>query len=822
MANRQVKLNVNGMNYVITGVDKSTSYKDILCTIAKQTKDLDSKQSCNGKRRKSDAKKNKWQKPERQLHLNENEIHELKKIKYTKIIYIGQEEGEEKVGRKKGGKRNLIEKDEIKNETRDDSDVELFHKSRRRMKNIMKKKWRDESDIKIYDNGMGGISLKSLKPGKEKIQGKSCFMDDFDKISIYYLNEKSIQPRIEDRLRSNGSISMGGLLSKTSPGGKATQRKQAMKPLKIDCKSGDDKDSGIPSWESEEMSSKDDNKIEHNEKTLEYENIERTCNEISNQKIACLGVCEDQRKDFVIKKINHNEMLKRDTETIAECGQDIKIKEGKKSEGENHGNQNLPGCFSEIINTGHERCPEFADKNIEDNDSISDFEIIKTDQVSLESKGLRLGSADKEKSQLRGKENNSDKQRRSITFDINANELNNSEKVCRKEKKFNLENRGSFILIELDENVADCKIQNKKAEDRNGDEFTDMRQKCVYNDIKGVSQLDILSMNLEMGQQCSTPLINFDKEGPVEKEGEERSNRGKDWQRKNEASQVIGNDNATSKVNNNVVGGKDANGNEQIEAEEIEENENDESNTLKDQLVGGNEANDNNNMMRFICNCEDAIQANNCVMPESCYTVEKSKRQELISKFVCEFAKEVQNTMTRKFEKHGEKEILHDCDNKEVNSGDGKKRKKEKERTMLWKEYVEICEKIYKISEKLLYLDMMIVQKKTELEELKEMENLYDDKILEKDENIIVKELVEFRRYLKKVTIASRKNRMEMKENRKIIEETEMALAMKRPLLRSLEQFFICNRSEKIPRNLIKGYNGRKRRRSLLEIDNNM
>lgn len=879
MAAGKVRLNVNGMNYEIIGVDESTSYKDILCTIVKQNAGMVCPE--NPKKfaeRKTSMRKKRLPKSERKERRRESEMKEPKIMGDAKIIYVSSEKQVKQ--RKKPGKCRKT-KDGMRIRSKDDSDVELHRKSKRRIKSLIEKKWRDESERKMYKDMIGGINYQKSNNLKTNAQNEKQFMDDFDKISIYYLNENSAMqnPMIEDFGTQGNSRSICSLLSETTTFCNMARMKSFVKPEMTDGKIGDDKDSGIPSWESEEISSRDDNKtgLKNYEKTSSINSPK----EIFEHSIASKGLYEE-RKDGVERKISFTEKKKYDKEAF----EDIKLEEIETIDGQN--GTKICLMQNECINftkrkedDGYERTGEKKHKG----ESKSDFEIEKQEEgsvdlnTSIESQNNQ-NTNQEETFDLQNSIKDVDEQTIIIANDINSNELGFRKSSCSNEKKLNLD---SFIIIELDETGANSKNGKNKMK------FLSRIGQNSKEKEKKNSEVKTEQLGLEMGQQCSAPPVTFDRD---KNEHEQTSNLGK----KETGEQLMLQEEKKGKFEINIKDemlscrerlredlgkekvlkgkatcferyneGLDQNSNKEMKSGNLEE-------TLN-HIGDGNEKKQNN-----ITECHE-IRSNDLFCPnketggeETCETkllfksgkscmekndevlggenqtgivittngmdcsrkysndeglkkmerLEERKEGLHVKKFETDFRKEIANMLRRKFNNYKKKkkpanESNENVGKKEEISTEAKKWK-DNEKEAIWKEYVEVCEKICEILEKLLSLDLKSVILKIELDEIRKEEEFYNDDVLEKDEKMVVQDVIEFRKYLKYVTEKSKMHRMEMREYKKAIGEIEWILASKRSFLRSFEQLFIHDRYQKLPRHLMKRrYNMKKRQEGALK-----
>ena len=899
MSSRHVKLNINGVNYKVTGIDKAKSYKDILCTIAKQNERFDSNESLikhktQQKQRNVDERKTTSPKSERKAEFGVKESSEIEKLKHMKIIYVEKNAESEKGLKKRKSKKGQTDKNETTRRAKDDSDIEVYHKSRRRMKNIMKRKCSDEADQNIYDKHvMNGISLRKAKRNIQRNHIQHSFMDGCDKISFYYLDEDPCKQkeRVRGTSKSNSVSSIGGLRSKASSSCNSIKKRPSLKSLSIETKCGDDKDSGIPSWESEEISSKDDNKIEEKipEETFESAHLIGRYNEMLNDSKMWPSLPKEKSKDCVMKKINLEQKGKFDMPIIGDSVRYIDDMGDQKSEREIVPTKSdLLGdsCFAEA-DKRDENWPINIEKKTEDEELESDFEIIKTEHTeSSEPKNKRHLCKDDESHLVEERSNE-------LIYDLNSNLIGSVKSTHGNEAKFNLENRGSFILIDFDDIQVKCTSEYLKTEAKQEEKLEE-----VCNSTKGASQVNIKPPLLQKKKECLNSSISLDKESChgkkdkkltedgnedrkeylIQQEKDIRNHNNEESDNKNECQMKVQDGTQEETTEKNVKclnistqddklaidgnkpkpicltsaamqneglieAGRKTSSHDNFDckvdggcemtldlSDQSNEYCNDESLDGKKQINSKESMNENigkekeqsGNGCTVDCDAEQGSLTDlsnkmnkrngdvECTDDVSKSFYEKArnfsqKGDKLITKFISKFAKQIEHDLKAKFCRHKKDRLFEGNDKKAVDSGIMLESNYKGDE--LWKKYVEVCEQIYNLSQSILFIDLKMEQRKFELEQIIEGESLHKDEALEEDENNIVKEIIEFRDYLKKVTLASRKNRTELKEYQIQIDKIDLALASKRSLLRSFEQAIIQQRCQNIPRRLLRCYN---------------
>ena len=307
MATKSLRLHVNGTNYVVTGISDGTSYKDILCTIAKsKTED----EACSGLLTLTEMRQNK---------INAKRIRSPRICRKASLNDDGMKEtGDEKTGPRKSvekfsrrRKESCSSKEKLKTWKKekeasprrkeralDDSDIETFRRSRRRLKNQIKRKAREESDVKAYQNLQNVANLPRRQISTEKKQlGDKRYRsyDDVQKISIYYIDEKIDKSLLDyDDIAKKACIGDSLLAMRN----RSSSRESAASVSEVDrcddfghkdeaAQNTEDKDSGIPSWESEECSSKDGNKKEESSFNYENKRERNHFKDMNNSKESC-------------------------------------------------------------------------------------------------------------------------------------------------------------------------------------------------------------------------------------------------------------------------------------------------------------------------------------------------------------------------------------------------------------------------------------------------------------------------------------------------------------------------------------------------------
>lgn len=530
MAHRPIRITVNGLNYVITGAEKAVSYKDILCTIAKQDEKIDKNSpECKTKAISAKISRRCQRKEERRCKLKINSASEKKRLKDIKIICVENYANKEKNGKREGwGKKHLLGREQIRNETKYDSDEELHRKSKKKIKEKMRRERKDESKERKMEIVEMRPKLKTRKP---KHQHQGILTDGFDKISIYYLNEEfDTQISSMDVLwRSKYNISMGNLFTRTPAVDRTAQK--IITPLNVACKCEDEKDSGMPSWESEELSSKDDNKMDddrtdgqeidgnsNGKMSSSTKALESSCNEISNYDVTCLGVHAEERKHSFIEKIKGRE--KCQLETLDGPCRNFK----SSSDGEITGEKDyekIHGWKSESCIGKNELKGDWHEskKNAEDGESMSDFEIINENQGSeLPYEHKHTRKAEEKNFPVKNEKNVYELDRTIFT----GIEIDHSTATDGNKSKLSLENRGSFIIIDFD--IKD--IESRK-ETKNDDGVDNIVRDIVKREINGHSKIsEVRKLKADMGQQCSVPSGNINRENSLKNEDCERSVRG--------------------------------------------------------------------------------------------------------------------------------------------------------------------------------------------------------------------------------------------------------------------------------------------------------
>eukprot|EP00112_Aurelia_sp_Birch-Aquarium-sp1_P002597 Seg1289.7 transcript_id=Seg1289.7/GoldUCD/mRNA.D3Y31 product="hypothetical protein" protein_id=Seg1289.7/GoldUCD/D3Y31 len=307
MATRSLRLHVNGTNYAVTGISDGTSYKDILCTIAKsKTED----EACTGLLTLTEMRQNK---------INAKRIRSPRICRKTSLTDGGMiETGEEKTGPRKSverlsrrrkescssKERSRISKKEKEASPRreeralDDSDIESFRRSRRRLKNQIKRKAREDSDATAYQHLQNVASSPRRQSSTEKKQlGDRRYRsnDDVQKISIYYIDEKIDKSLLDYDDIARKACKGDSLLAMRK---KSSSRESAASVSELDrsadlgnkneaAQNTEDKDSGIPSWESEECSSKDGNKKEESNSNYESKRENNHSKDVKSIKESC-------------------------------------------------------------------------------------------------------------------------------------------------------------------------------------------------------------------------------------------------------------------------------------------------------------------------------------------------------------------------------------------------------------------------------------------------------------------------------------------------------------------------------------------------------
>eukprot|EP00794_Sanderia_malayensis_P017928 gene17928-19715_t len=139
-------------------------------------------------------------------------------------------------------------------------------------------------------------------------------------------------------------------------------------------------------------------------------------------------------------------------------------------------------------------------------------------------------------------------------------------------------------------------------------------------------------------------------------------------------------------------------------------------------------------------------------------------------------------------------------------------------RRELWQMYHQVCDNIYEIAEKLLYYDLLLEDKHFELKELMVEERSLDEDDIEKDEKTIIKEITDFKDYLKAVTTFRKNQRKEIQENKQKLQKIEQILVKKRSLLQSLEKCMWLKKIVHTPRLVLRKYNERKAPENLMIV----
>ena len=317
MATKSLRLHVNGTNYVVTGISDGTSYKDILCTIAKsKTED----EACIGlltltemRQNKINAKRIRSPRICRRASLNDDGIKETGEEKTGPIKSV------EKISRRR--KESCSSKEKLKTSKKekegsprrkeralDDSDIETFRRSRRRLKNQIKRKAREESDVKAnqhLQNVANSPRRQSSTGQKQSGDMKYRSYDDVQKISIYYIDEKidkSLLDYDDIAKKACRGDSLLAIHKRSSSRESATSVSEVDRGDDLGHKSGaaqntEDKDSGIPSWESEECSSKEGNKKEDSSFNFDKKRERNHFKDINTSKESCskAGAMQEKR-----------------------------------------------------------------------------------------------------------------------------------------------------------------------------------------------------------------------------------------------------------------------------------------------------------------------------------------------------------------------------------------------------------------------------------------------------------------------------------------------------------------------------------------------
>ena len=872
MAQRQARFNVNGLSYTVTGIDKTTSYKDILCTIAKQhdiIKETPAKFNDRQKQRSKTTPRSVRTLPDSYSSTKEN-------LMQVKIISVGKDAISENSFLKRRVKKHQAHGSKRTDTAENDSDIEIYHESRRRMKGLMKMKSKNELKQKAYNKyGKNRVEASKLNVHKNQRNG---LIDDCDKISIYYLHEKLEKKREHtgDAWQSrNGSPSVSKRLDVSSEYN-IEKRPSVNIPIP-DSKCADDQDSGIPSWESEEISSKDDSKIEENGMEIISGFADQNCypTDVSNNQNrthlnTCQGLKIQQSTDPMRKKAIFDKERLLATSAIVSPTYGMIQTEGVKFEREAASNSNELSreCVCEGDVKANENWPNGIEKESVCDEVASDYDIIKMEHAeSLESNyttsGIKAGQGFclfEDKSLSETQTGNS------IDF-INLNTVENPKTPHEVRTKINLENRGSFILIELGDSQAKCTDENPSIglefETILGQDYfcrenikASKAQQCVEKDsheseaIKAHREQQPTRKEEELWSMeevfTERPNARTDETKKHSKNGidiaqslpDQHANEGSSLMRIDMKDKIDGginnmqdsfahtvdvdnetitNCNIQSKCDKKLLRRMKSAKLENMEAKE-EQHKNqhrEEAGLYTDQLevlelrsntVSSNTTSSNTTSSNTTSSSTDTrCSCSGFNFKHNGNSVKFSQEEDkLLVKFANKFARQLEHDFISKFCSNFSEKDKMPIGKNIVEFGSTSTVNSINERKELWKEYVNVCEQIFKITGKLFLFDLKAEKSSFQLEQIKELESFHDDGSLEDDENEIIKEILEFRIYLKKVTMASRKNRLQLKENQSEIDRLELQLASKRSQLMYFESIPTRNRCQNIPRRLLR------------------
>ena len=868
MTQRQARLNVNGLSYKVTGIGKTTSYKDILCTIAKQhdaMKEPPAKFNAKQKQRSKPA-------PRSVRTLPDSDSSTKKKLKQVKILCVGKDEISENSFIKRNVKKHQVHK--TRDAAESDSDIEIYHESRRRMKGLMKMKSRNESKQQAYNKcGRNRVETSKSNLHKNKRNG---LIDDCDKISIYYLNEKLEKKKEHtggEWLSRNGSPFVPKKLIASS---ECNIEKIPSVNIPIpESKCADDQDSGIPSWESEEISSKDDCKMEENgiEISSGFANQNYYPNDafsnIQNKiQLNTLQVLKTQQStDPLWMKAIFDEETLSSKSAILSPVHGMMQNEGVKFEREatNYSNESLRECFCEGNGKPNENWSNSIERESVCDEVASDFEIIKMEHAESFEPNYAISGSNADQ-RFRAFENKSPSEVETgncIDFtNLNTIECPTASNAIKT--KINLENRGSFILIELDEIQAKCTDDNPSiglelATFLGRDYFC--RQKDEASKIetlpcseKDLHESEAIQTNREQqptrkeeahwsmeevfterpsarrrtAEKLSQNGIDIAQNLPDQHEIERSSLMLIDMKDKVDGgiSTMQGRSVQTVVIDNekildwNIQGKYDKEllrwmGSTKVETMDAKEEQHENQHKEKAGFYTDQHAllelrrntacsNLTNGSTDAGCGCSGFIDKH--------YKNSRKFAQEedeLLVEFANKFARQLEHDFIAKFCNQFSEEDKMAVGNNSMEFESTSTLSPINERKELWKEYVNVCEQIYKITGKLFLFDLKAEKSNFQLEQIKELECFHDEGSLEEDEHEIVKEIVEFRTYLKKVTITSRKNRLQLKENQSEIDRLDLQLASKRSQLMYFEDVPTRNRCQNIPRKLLRNYHAK-------------
>ena len=677
MANGRFHLHVNGTNYIVTGSKNLTSYKDILCTIAKEN---DSETDMNNDEsveiQKVKAKKTKLQSSCNRGMLKKNKRRTANAALSLPITSKGGGSCKKNVKRQKQEKRNREADQEY---TIEDSDTETFHRRRTKMKSLMAARWKDGLD-KFTPNHTKTAHTSLLQKTTSKNQfGEQ--LSHFDKISIYAIDETSLKRASGENIIKDTEYN-GASKCKASSECEANQSRRSNKSTEEVVQ--DDKDSGVPSLESEDQLPKDEIRAEQ-------------------------WNADKEMKPTSCETFQINRNLTQESEYACPCIHPVQERNSTTSR--EHlafrGQAETGLCFR-----GHRRG--------QNNDirPRSDEENFKSSYQNL---FLTFHSiCNKDGKDLYCKKQNLNKGIRTICNSTKITNAKNHLKMeCTIKEKFNRH------IVSRKKSIRASKSKRTEDISTNSNCYKiESKLKTIANPAGCLQKpgdhgnWDVRVAGLKNG---AVPLKNdFKTEEQLDMDIEKQLNRFQGSSIK--CTEVNGSD-----ENNNEIG------NRSISAEHKSE----------------------------------------------CTSLQNDKH-------ACRETDEIGHDSSE----HG---IINT------------------ERNNIWDRYNSVCQSIVEISERLLYFDLLYEQLTTEITQIEMQENLADNDTLEYEEQMIIKEIIGFKKNLKEITLLSRRQRNELLENRKDLIRLDTILKERKSILGYLQEFVFVQRIQSAPRQLRKS-NARKRK----------
>ncbi|XP_065070491.1 uncharacterized protein LOC135695351 [Rhopilema esculentum] len=843
MANGRFHLHVNGTNYIITGTKNERSYKDILCTIAKKNDsetDMNDDQSVEIVKVK--AKKTRLQSSCNRDMLKKNK----RKMANAALSLTKTSQGgascKKNVKKRKQEKRN---READKEYTIEDSDTETFHQRRTKMKCLMAARLKDGLD-KIMPNHTKTAYMSLLQKTASKNQfGEQ--LSHFDKISIYAIDETSLKRAfsenvIKDTECDGPSKCIASFQCEANQSRRSNQSTEEVVP--------DDKDSGVPSLESEDQLPKDEIRAEQRTadkkmklSSCEAFQINRNLTQESRYVCPCMHRVHEQSSTTPRKQLTFGGQAKTE---LSSCGHrrgrnnDIK----PKSDGEY-----LQSFYHNLFLTFHGICNKDGKEEIEKTQKTvlycqkQDLDkgiktICNSTEITNTKEHLKKECTVEEQVErhiVSGKKSiraSKSKRREDISTNSNSFKLESKLKtianptVCLQKPgdhgKLDVTVAGLKNDIEVfkSESAAEEERQSTRCQGCHGNtkQHTTLKPESVKTELNvgqawsrnvrtsvGLKELYLANSD-SLIEDCRVSGNEVDAQRPMRKDiALEEINQLVEnlYMRSEERKPIL--ETPKSECGDKEIGKR--------EHQFCEKEENIKKGSAAHDRSKKGSMQEITKILEVAKGLPGAVPPGNDLKTkeELDTDIEKQLNRFQGSSIICtkvngwdENNNEIGNRpLSMEHKSEGMLNVEHEC---EGNDEFGHNLSEDTERKNIWDRYISVCQSIVEISERLLYFDLLYEQLTMEITQIEMQENLVDNDTLEYDEQMIIQEIIGFKKNLKEITLLSRRQGKELLENRKELIRLDTILKERKSILGNLQEFVFVKRIQSAPRQLRKSH----------------